>query len=101
MNLEKTQSKTLVILLGSAMCVWTQVKYKQLQSGWHQHAPNISNSSWVCATTTTALSAIMQSSQCKATCLTGLVLAWYVAELLCCAPCMHTHTCMVQHSGAV
>ena len=36
----------------------------------------------------------------KATCLTGLVLAWYAAEPLCCAPCMHTHTSIVQYSGA-
>ena len=40
------------------------------------------------------------AGECKVVCLTGLALAWYAAESLCCAPCMHTHTFMVQHSGA-
>ena len=28
---------------------------------------------------------------CKAAGLMGLALAWYAAELLCCAPCTYTH----------
>ena len=42
------------------------------------------------------------AGECKAACLIGLALAWYAAEPLCCAPCMHTHThpCIMQHSGA-
>ena len=62
-NLEKTRLSILVTLLGRAMYVWTQVKYRQSPSGRHQFAPNISSSSWVCVTTTTNLFVIMQSSQ--------------------------------------
>ena len=62
-NLEKTRLNILVTLLGRAMYIWTQVKYRQSPSGRHQYAPNISSSSWVCVTTTTALFTIMQSSQ--------------------------------------
>ena len=40
------------------------------------------------------------AGECKAAGLMGLALAWYAAESLCCAPCTHTHICIVQHSGA-
>ena len=63
MNLEKTQSNTLVTLSGRAIYVWTQVKFWQSPSGHHQYAPNTSISSWVCVNTTIALIRIIQTSQ--------------------------------------
>ena len=38
--------------------------------------------------------------ECKAAGLMELALACFAAEPLCCAPFMHTHTCMAQHNGA-